>query len=126
MPAPDGPVCVALAAPEELVTAADGAVVPVDKSVVVVEDEAALVDELVPEVLVDETASWARVDDCESINKSRATMRRNMRGSVNFIFLVFLISRSTKHRPKVHHFLTYNTPAKADRHFWQTSMSGAA
>jgi hypothetical protein len=40
-----------------LVTAADGAVVPVDKSVVVVEDEAALVDELVPEVLVAETAS---------------------------------------------------------------------
>src|SRR5882762_3768358 len=60
MPAPDGPA--ALAAPEELVTAADGAVAPVDKSVVVVEDEAALVDG--PEVLVLDTASCAgNVDD---------------------------------------------------------------
>ncbi len=60
MPAPDGPVWIALAAPEELVTAADGAVVPVDKSVVVVEDETALVDG--PEVL--DTASCAgNVDD---------------------------------------------------------------
>ena len=62
MPAPDGPVCIALAAPEELVTASDAAVVPVDKSVVVVEDEAALVDG--PDVLVLDTASCARnVDD---------------------------------------------------------------
>src|SRR2546430_17608442 len=62
MPAPDGPVCTVLAAPEELVTAADGAVVPVDKSVVVVEDEAALVDG--PDVLLLDTASCAgNVDD---------------------------------------------------------------
>src|SRR5205814_5865267 len=62
MPAPNGPVCIALAAPEVLVTAADGAVVPVDKSVVVVEDETELVDG--PEVLVLDTASCARkVDD---------------------------------------------------------------
>src|SRR5438309_10499899 len=60
MPAPNGPV--ALAAPEELVTASDGAVGPVDKSVVVVEDEAALVDG--PDVPVLDTASCARnVDD---------------------------------------------------------------
>jgi len=93
-PAPDGPVCVALEVLEELVTAADGAVVPVDKSVVVA--DGALVDELVPEVLVDDTASCAGAGDCKSINKSRAATRTNMRCNVNFIFSVFFIFRPTK------------------------------
>src|SRR6266478_3755446 len=73
MPAPDGPV--ALAAPEELVTAADGAVVPVDKSAVVVEDEAALVDG--PEVLVLDTASWAGNDDANADRKRSDDKRPN-------------------------------------------------
>ena len=73
MPAPDGPVCTVLAAPEELVTAADGAVVPVDKSVVVVEDETALVDG--PEVLVFDTASCARNVDDHADRRSVADKR---------------------------------------------------
>ena len=77
MPAPDGPVCTALAAPEELVTAADGAVVPVDKSVVVVEDEAALVDG--PDVLVLDTASCARKVDDHADRRSIADKRADSR-----------------------------------------------
>src|SRR5882672_4293700 len=71
MPAPNSPL--ALAAPEELVTAADGAVVPVDKSVVVVEDEAALVDG--PDVLVLDTASCARKVDDHADRRSVADKR---------------------------------------------------
>ena len=46
--------------PDELVTAVGDVVVPVDNSVVVVDDDGALVDEVVPEVPVDVTASCAR------------------------------------------------------------------
>ena len=46
--------------PDELVTAVGDVVVPVDNSVVVVDDDGALADEVVPEVPVDETASCAR------------------------------------------------------------------
>jgi len=60
MPTPDGPPVRVDAAPDELVTAVGGAVVPVDNSVVVVDDDGALEDEVVPEVPVDETASCAR------------------------------------------------------------------
>jgi len=58
----------------ELVTAVDGAVVPADKSVVLVLvwDEAALLDELLPEVPVVDTASCPR-DLCdESATKMSA------------------------------------------------------
>jgi len=55
MPTPDGPPVRVDAAPDELVTAVGGAVVPVDNSVVVVDDDGALEDEVVPEVPVDET-----------------------------------------------------------------------
>jgi hypothetical protein len=126
-PVPLGPLWTAVAALGELVTAADAAAVPVDRSLVVVAD-GALVDELVPEVLVDDTASCAGAGDCKSINKSRAATTTNMRCSVNFIFSVFFISRPTKAQtPRAQAiFLAYTTPAKADRDFWQTSMSGAA
>jgi len=77
MPAPNGPVCIALAAPEELVTAADGAVVPVDKSVVVVEDETELVDG--PEVLVLDTASCAGNVDDHADRRSIADKRADSR-----------------------------------------------
>src|SRR5947207_15293069 len=60
MPTPDGPPVRVDAAPDELVTAVGGAVVPVDNSVVVIDDDGALEDEVVPEVPVDETASCAR------------------------------------------------------------------
>jgi hypothetical protein len=46
--------------PDELVTAVGDVVVPVDNSVVVVDDAGALADEVVPELPVDETASCAR------------------------------------------------------------------
>ena len=61
-PTPLGPPCTAVAALGAFVTAEDGALVSVDNSPVVVEDEAALADG--PDVLVLDTASCARnVDD---------------------------------------------------------------
>jgi hypothetical protein len=68
--------------PPELVTAAGGAVVPVDNSVVVVDDEGALPDEVVPEVLVVETASCAR-NTCElaaKISANKTTDNRLISG----------------------------------------------
>src|SRR5438874_12021780 len=59
MPTPDGPP-VGVTPLDELVTAVVGPVVPVDNSTVVVEDDDAPVDEVGPEVPVEETASCAR------------------------------------------------------------------
>src|SRR5205807_5695933 len=59
MPTPDGPP-VGVTPLDELVTAVVGPVVPVDNSLVVVEDDDAPVDEVGPEVPVEETASCAR------------------------------------------------------------------
>ena len=58
-PTPEGPPSTPVAAVEALVTVPGGAVVPVDNSPVVVDGGAALVDELVAEVLVVDTASCA-------------------------------------------------------------------
>ena len=57
-PTPDGPPVTV--GPLDELTAVVGALVPVDDSVVVVDDEGALADELVPEPPVVETASCAR------------------------------------------------------------------
>jgi hypothetical protein len=43
-----------------------------------------------------------------------------------YLFSVPHLSINKAQAQRAHHFLTYNTPAKADRDFWQTSMSGAA
>jgi hypothetical protein len=56
-----------------------GAVVPVDNSLVVVDDDGALADDVVPEVPVDETASCARNKDglpAAKISANKATDNR--------------------------------------------------
>jgi len=74
-PTPDGPPSSPVAAVEELVTAAGGAVVPVDNSLVVVDVEGAVEDEVVPEVLVVETASCAR-DICGAAPRKNNSGKR--------------------------------------------------
>jgi hypothetical protein len=124
-PTPDGPPSTPVAAVEELVTVPGGAVVPVDNSLVVVADDGALVDELVPEVVVVETASCARADDCQSINKSRAAIRRNKRGSENFMISAFFISRSTRPNPNQTAFFSVHQAGKSGQGFLAKNMCDA-
>jgi hypothetical protein len=74
-PTPDGPPSTPVPAVEELVTVPGAVVVPVDNSLVVVADDGALVDELVPEVVVVETASCAR-DICGAAARKNNISKR--------------------------------------------------
>ena len=92
-PTPDGPP-VTVGCPVELVTAVDGAVVPVDNSPVVVvddDDDGALVDEVVPEPPVVETASCARTRGELAVIKSSANKTANR----------CLISRVARFEPRL-------------------------
>ena len=86
-PTPDGPPVTAAAPLDELVTAVGGAVVSVDNSLVVVDDEGALVDVVVPDVPVVETASCAH-NICEpaaaKISANKTTDNRVISGVARF------------------------------------------